>query len=900
MGFISDIADRGKAEILRWAGGSDEDVPLDTMMKALEGTGLAEPTEETPRAMFHDPYSIQDWGGWRQRPSSLTYESLRQMAVQNTVIASIIQLRTHQVSQFCRPQQGVYDRGYRVILRDRRDNKRSMTKQEQKLASSIEAMLETTGLLLDGERPSDRDSFRSFMRKSTRDILTYDQWCALPGTMITMSDGTEKPIEAVRPGDNVLTHSGRVRPVVEAMCRPYTGTMHRFVYRGGSVAFTSKHPSFIAEKNEQPTWVEAAAVRAGQYATYPVPQRRPTPLPVVAPWGECSSEDAYIVGLYVAEGFSVGVESRFSLSEWDVVQRVVQWAAAKDWRCVVTEDGENAWLVRLTGNKQASAWLRDSCGDGAVNKRVPPGVLLAEREAQCAFLRGVLDGDGHWKGAVVVLSTTAPALLSGLRALSGMLGWYLTWSETGNAARGWLRCWQACFSGEAFRAAMATAGTQVDAPTQEGRARIQCVEGTYRLPISRTESFEVADQLVYNLEVEDDHSYIANGIATHNCYEKIRDKAGRVSRFVCLPAETIRPAVVDFEHMAAEQMRDRVAYVQVYDNTIISEFGVDDLAWNIMNPRSDLRANGFGFAPTEQIIRLVTAWLYGFSYNQKFFTQGSAVKGVLNIKGSIPDRQLRAFRRMWYSMVSGVQNAWRTPILNSEDIQWISMHTNNRDMEFSAWMDWLTKMTCAVYGIDPVEINFIFGNTGQSQSLGQSRPNADELTESKDKGLRPLTDFITDSINQHIVWEAAPELEFTFAGLDAKAEGKERERRTTEVKSYRTVDEIRAEMDLDPLPDDLGAAILDPTWLQFANNKQMMEQQAQGGQPGAPGVAGDDGEGGPPGEEVPPGGDQGGDGIPEMRLSRDLADAASTLERLRKGTRSETIESGKRTIELDF
>lgn len=559
MGFISDIADRGKAEILRWAGGSDEDVPLDTMMKALEGTGLAEPTEETPRAMFHDPYSVQDWGGWRQRPSSLTYESLRQMAVQNTVIASIIQLRTHQVSQFCRPQQGVYDRGYRVILRDRRDNKRSMTKQEQKLASGIEAMLETTGLLLDGERPSDRDSFRSFMRKSTRDILTYDSWC----------------------------------------------------------------------------------------------------------------------------------------------------------------------------------------------------------------------------------------------------------------------------------------------------------------------------------------------------YEKIRDKAGRVSRFVCLPAETIRPAVVDFEHMAAEQMRDRVAYVQVYDNTIISEFGVDDLAWNIMNPRSDLRANGFGFAPTEQIIRLVTAWLYGFSYNQKFFTQGSAVKGVLNIKGSIPDRQLRAFRRMWYSMVSGVQNAWRTPILNSEDIQWISMHTNNRDMEFSAWMDWLTKMTCAVYGIDPVEINFIFGNTGQSASLGQARPNADELTESKDKGLRPLTDFITDSINQHIVWEAAPELEFTFAGLDAKAEGKERERRTTEVKSYRTVDEIRAEMDLDPLPDDLGAAILDPTWLQFANNKQMMEQQqAQGGQPGAPGAAGE--ESGDGGEGGPPGGEEPSDEVPEMKLSLDLADATRTIERLRKGTRSETIAAGKRTIELDF
>jgi hypothetical protein len=52
---------------------------------------------------------------------------------------------------------------------------------------------------------------------------------------------------------------------------------------------------------------------------------------------------------------------------------------------------------------------------------------------------------------------------------------------------------------------------------------------------------------------------------------------------------------------------------------------------------------------------------------------------------------------------------------------------NNREMEYGQWMDWLTKLTCAVFGIDPVEINFIFGNSGQSSSLNQSRPNAAEV-----------------------------------------------------------------------------------------------------------------------------------------------------------------------------
>lgn len=564
MGLLDDIASTGR-QLVRWMGTSDEDVPFDEMMKALGETGLAEPTDEKPRALFHDPYSVMDWGGWRQRPSALTYEALRQMSVQNTVIAAIIQLRTNQVAQFARPQQGSYDKGYRIVLRDRRDNSKSMTAAEQKMAAELEAMLETTAVLLPEERPSDRDNFRSFLKKSARDLLTYDQWC----------------------------------------------------------------------------------------------------------------------------------------------------------------------------------------------------------------------------------------------------------------------------------------------------------------------------------------------------FEKIRDRGGRVSRFICLPGETIRPAVADVEHMTPEQLRDRVSYVQVYDNTVISEFGVDDLAWCIANPRSDLRTNGFGFAPTEQIVRLVTAWLYGFEYNTRFFTQGSAIKGVLNIKGAIPDRQIRAFRRMWYSMVSGVQNAWKTPILNSEDIQWVSMHANNREMEFGSWMDWLTKLTCAVYGVDPMEINFIFGNSGQQGGLNQSRPNKDEVIESKDKGLAPMADHITDCINQHVIWELAPELEFAFTGLDAKAEKSERERRGTEVEKWKMIDEVRAEQDMEPLPNGTGQLVLNPVYLQFIQGQQGgggAEDLGAGETDGSEDDHDDDMFGD---DEA---GDFGGDtgDADDFSESQNTALAASVAasrvvgEELRKAARRETVAKGKRHIEVDL
>lgn len=493
-------------DIRGWIADSDDDVSPEVMQDALAKAGMStpqsfpQPTEEKPRAMFHDPYAVMDWGGWRQRPSALTYETLRQMSISNTVIAAIIQLRTNQLASFCRPQQGRYDKGYRIIMRDRRDKTKGMSKGEQKQAEELERFLETTGLLLPEEKPSDRDNFRTFAKKAVRDVLTYDQWC----------------------------------------------------------------------------------------------------------------------------------------------------------------------------------------------------------------------------------------------------------------------------------------------------------------------------------------------------WEKIRDQRGRISRFIALPSETIRPAVADIEHMEPEEVRSRVSHVQVYENTVIAEFSPDDMAWCVMNPRSDLRANGFGFSPIEQIVRLVTAWLFGFEYNTKFFTQGSAIKGLLNIKGAIPDRQMRAFRRMWYSMVAGVQNAWKTPILNSEDVQWLSMHSTNREMEYSQWMDWLTKLISAVYGVDPVEINFIFGATGGGGSLFEHRPNQSEVTESKDKGLRPLIEHVEDCINHQLIWEINPDFEFSFTGYDSRAEDAERKARMEEVKSFRTVDEVRALMDEEPLPDGLGQVINDPVWMQFYQSKSQPEEGEDGG------FGGDGGGGGLP------------------------------------------------------
>jgi len=317
------------------------------------------------------------------------------------------------------------------------------------------------------------------------------------------------------------------------------------------------------------------------------------------------------------------------------------------------------------------------------------------------------------------------------------------------------------------------------------------------------------------------------------CAEVVRNRKGIPAEFYCLDGATIRLA--DVPPGAETQVNpDAVKYVQVYDEIIIAEFSAQDLIFGVRNPRSDIRVNGYGFAEVEMLIAVVTASLWAFNYNRLFFSQGTAAKGILNFKGSVPDSKIDSFRRAWQMMLSGVNNAWRTPMTNVDELQWINLAQNNRDMEYSAWMDWLIKVTAAVYQLDPAEINFSYGNTGQPGQMF-STPVDQKMKQSKDRGLRPLLDDIAQWLNVNLIWRLDPRYKLCFMGLDAKSAGDAADLGKKRVTYLQTVDELRAEDDLAPLPEGKGEAILDPTWLQFAQAKDMAKQ----GQQGPPGPMGE-------------------------------------------------------------
>ena len=307
--------------------------------------------------------------------------------------------------------------------------------------------------------------------------------------------------------------------------------------------------------------------------------------------------------------------------------------------------------------------------------------------------------------------------------------------------------------------------------------------------------------------------------------EVVPNRLGQPAEWYAVDGASVRIADTATTFMNEDQV-DAIRYVQIYDGMIVAEYKQNEMVFGVRNPRSDIRQHGYGTSELEMMIPVVTSLLWSWAYNAKFFSQGSAAKGILNFKGAVPEKQLSAFRRHWYQMLSGVENAWRTPITNAEDLQWVNMQANNRDMEFSAWMDFLIKVACSLFLIDPIEVNFQYGNIGQSSALQESS-NTDKITESRERGLRPLLRHLSSWINRGIIWPLNEDFEFEFVGLDAKTRDEVMAYTAQAVRSVRTIDELRAEDDLPPLPDGSGAIILDPTWNQVRQQAQQQQQQQQ-------------------------------------------------------------------------
>lgn len=267
--------------------------------------------------------------------------------------------------------------------------------------------------------------------------------------------------------------------------------------------------------------------------------------------------------------------------------------------------------------------------------------------------------------------------------------------------------------------------------------------------------------------------------------------------------------------------KDAYKFVQVIRGKIERAYTPDELKVGIRNQTTDIYNNGYGVSELELVVSLVTGHLNAEFYNQAYFTQGFSAKGLLHIKASINRRKLETVRQQWQHMLRGARNSFQTPIFAGvDDVNWIPLTQNHEDIGFEGWMRYLMRMICAIYQIDPAEIGVNLKDEGGGGGLSGDNTK-EKLDQSKDKGLYPLLRHIENYVNENIIKMYDDRFMLCFTGTTTENQQEALERQEKEVKFKKTVNEVRAEDGLPPLPG-MDDVILDPNyiaWYQLYSKK---------------------------------------------------------------------------------
>ena len=294
-------------------------------------------------------------------------------------------------------------------------------------------------------------------------------------------------------------------------------------------------------------------------------------------------------------------------------------------------------------------------------------------------------------------------------------------------------------------------------------------------------------------------------------FEVIRNKKGEIVAFAPVDASTIRrSAMSQQEQLKGRRDDDSIHYIQVLNNKIVSEYKAKDLCFGVRRPRTNLDLNGYGFPELEELYQVLQNLFNAETFNAANFTNGISAAGLVAIKSKMNAKIFRAFRREFYQMLTGVNNAKRTPIIQldpeaNENIEAVNLGKTNAEMEYTEWVNYLMKVVCAIFQIDPAEIGFIFGAEGQSSSVFGTDP-AQRVLMGREKGLRPLVRSIEGWLNKWIINEINPAFEIKLVGLDTLSTKEKMMIKDSQLK-YMTLNEIRALDDLKPL--EFGDALYD-------------------------------------------------------------------------------------------
>lgn len=407
--------------------------------------------------------------------------------------------------------------------------------------------------------------------------------CFPAGTMI-LTDRGYRPIETLAEGDRVLTHAGRYRRVYATMRAEKT--VRQIDVQGvPTIIVSDEHPFYARAMHNvwdngtrhyrrtlaPAAWVPAKDLRAGAAPMNAAGGDRhfcATPcsfehiaIPEVGGRGIVLDERLmWLAGRYVGDGWSRLGDGRAELvitcgkSEADdLAERLALWPRTGE----RSASSELAWHRRdtktahqfSTNHRGLVEWLRGQFGHGGADKSFPAWALSASEPMRRALLAGYVSADGSEfaKGPNQVTETVtiSKALALSTKALAESLGLTATISNP--------RANKSVIDGRTVDAKPTYMVRWREAPV-----RLQTVRDDHH-NWSRVQRVGSPGKrmAVFNISVQEDETYIADGIVVHNRKHFSKAKGGAprdrnirdLAWVVVKWAEEARPDVICMENV---------------------------------------------------------------------------------------------------------------------------------------------------------------------------------------------------------------------------------------------------------------------------------------------------------------------------------------------------------------
>ena len=347
------------------------------------------------------------------------------------------------------------------------------------------------------------------------DCWCFGAPCLVAGTLITTKEGL-KPIETVEIGDIVLTHSNTWEKVTERMVNIKTG-IYTIKVKGSPITeITGNHRVYVRYKRKlldntsrsyrtewsSPEWKAVEDFRGDEWIQFPLDKTCENPM-------NLTEDEAWLVGRYIADGYLRDSDRKDRPSRCRRVIFCVGKGKEAEFEEIlkVGFSQEKGCRKYQTCSKRLFE-LCSMCGKHAIDKHIPSFVMSLPVPLLNAFIKGYMSGDGCEKDGVYKATSISRKLIYQLgQCVTKAYGCgysihyskrppkYIIEGREVNQHDTWQIVWR------------------------ENEKQSVVLDGSLWQKLRKISYEKDRTETVYNLEVENEHSYTANNMGLHNCQD---------------------------------------------------------------------------------------------------------------------------------------------------------------------------------------------------------------------------------------------------------------------------------------------------------------------------------------------------------------------------------------------